>query len=245
MKLDLIVFAVHPDDAELSCAGTIAKMVAAGKKVGIVDLTRGELGSRGSAEIRAKEAARAGEILGIAVRENLGMRDGFFVQDEASMLAIVQVIRRYQPEMVIANAVTDRHPDHGRASKLVRDAAFLAGLRRIKTFDSGQPQEAWRPKRTFYYIQDTFHRPDFVVDITAFWDKKKAAIQAFASQFFDPNSTYVEQPDDAPITHISSEAFWLQIEARARTTGHFAGVPMGEGFTSEPPLLIGDPLMLL
>lgn len=245
MKLDLLVFAVHPDDAELSCAGTIAKMVASGKKVGIIDLTRGELGSRGNAEIRAQEAARAAAILGVSVRENLGMRDGFFVQDEASMLTIARMVRRYRPDVIIANAVTDRHPDHGRASKLVRDAAFLAGLRRIKTFDDGQPQEAWRPKRTFYYIQDTFHRPDFVVDITNFWDKKRAAIEAFNSQFYSPNNPYIEQPDDAPVTHISSEAFWHQIEARVRTTGHFVGVEMGEGFTSETPLLVGDPLMLL
>lgn len=245
MKLDVLVFSVHPDDAELGCAGTILKLVAEGKKVGIVDLTQGELGSRGSAEIRAAEAAAAADILGISVRENLRLRDGFFQQDEDSQLRVIRAVRKYQPEIVIANAPSDRHPDHGRSSKLVRDAVFLAGLRRIQTFYEGAPQLHWRPKRTFFYIQDYLLIPDFVVDITPFWAKKREAIAAFESQFYSPNSSYVEQPDDAPATYISTEAFWQYLEARARDMGHTVGADFGEGFISESPLAVRSVMDLL
>jgi len=238
MKLDVLVFAVHPDDAELGCSGTILKMVAEGKKVGIIDLTRGELGSRGNAEIRAKEAAKAADILGLSARENLGFRDGFFVHDEAHQLAIIKVIRKYRPEIIFANAPSDRHPDHGRSSKLVRDAAFLSGLRRIETLHEGIAQEHWRPKRTFFYIQDYYLTPSFVVDISPYFEGKIASIRAYTSQFYNPES-------DEPQTYISSLAFWNFIEARARHVGHLVGVDFGEGFISETPLKIGDPLRLI
>ncbi|MFK7925009.1 MAG: bacillithiol biosynthesis deacetylase BshB1 [Bacteroidia bacterium] len=239
MKLDLLIFAAHPDDAELACSGTIAKLVAEGKKVGIVDLTRGELGSRGSAELRDQEAADSSKIMGIHARENLRFRDGFFANDEAHKLAVAKKIRKFRPEIVIANAPFDRHPDHGRGSSLVREAFFLSGLRRIETFgEDGQAQEAYRPKRIFYYIQDHHLEPSFVVDITPFYDIKLASIKAFTSQFFDPNS-------NEPKTYISSKDFWDFLEARARHMGHLVGATFGEGFISDTPLKIDSPLDLI
>jgi len=243
MKLDVLFMAPHPDDIELGTAGTIAKLVAAGKKVGVVDLTRGELGSRGSAELRDQEAARAAEILGISVRENLRFRDGFFTHDEAHIHAIIRAVRRLQPEVVIANAPHDRHPDHGRASKLIRDAVFLSGLRKIETTHEGQVQAAWRPGRTFFFIQDYDLAPDFVIDISEFWDQKKQAILAYGSQFYNPE-TYQPSPDE-PETYISNADFWHFLEARARKTGHQIGATFGEGFISETPLKIESPLELL
>lgn len=225
MKLDILVMAAHPDDAELSCAGTILKHVLAGKKVGIVDFTRGELGTRGTPEIRLQESADATKILGIHVRENLGIRDGFFRNDEETQLKLIEVIRKYQPEVVLANALEDRHPDHGKGAQLAIDACFLSGLRQIKTGDL----PAWRPAQVYHYIQDRYLEPDFVIDITAHWDQKEAAIRAFKSQFYDPNST-------EPASYISSPDFLNFIQARAMEMGHKIGVKYGEGFQKHGPL---------
>ena len=185
-KLDILVLPVHPDDAELGCAGTILKHVALGKKVGIADLTRGELGTRGSAEIREKEAAAAGEILGLTVRENLGIPDGLFQNTPLYQLKIVEVIRKYQPDIIITNAYHDRHPDHGRANELVETAAFLAGLRRIETTHNDKLQEAWRPNMVLHFIQDRYIEPDILIDVTEFWDKKIESVMAYGSQFYNP-----------------------------------------------------------
>ncbi|RDC63054.1 hypothetical protein AHMF7616_01654 [Adhaeribacter pallidiroseus] len=200
MKLDILAFSSHPDDIELACAGTLIIHVQAGQKVGIIDLTKGELGTRGTPEIREAEAKAATAIMGLAVRKNLGFADGFFKNDREHQLEVVRVLRQYQPEIVIANAITDRHPDHGRGSILVSEACFLAGLKQISTKDTeGQWQAAWRPKVVYHYIQDRYILPDFVVDITPFWDIKLQAIKAFKSQFFDPESseptTYISRPD--------------------------------------------------
>jgi bacillithiol biosynthesis deacetylase BshB1 len=225
MKLDILVMAAHPDDAELSCAGTILKHIAAGKKVGIVDFTRGELGTRGTPEIRLEESADATKILGLQARENLGIRDGFFRNDEETQLKLIEVIRKYQPDIVLANALEDRHPDHGKGAQLAIDACFLSGLRQIKTGDL----PAWRPAQVYHYIQDRYLEPDFVVDISANWDQKEAAIRAFKSQFFDPNSA-------EPASYISSPDFLHFIQARAMEMGHKIGVKYGEGFQSQKTL---------
>ena len=225
MKLDILVMAAHPDDAELSCSGTILKHIAAGKKVGIVDFTRGELGTRGTPEIRLQESADATKILGLHARENLGIRDGFFRNDEETQLKLIEVIRKYQPDIVLANALEDRHPDHGKGAQLAIDACFLSGLRQIKIGDLS----AWRPKEVYHYIQDRYIEPDFVIDITANWNQKEAAIRAFKSQFFDPNST-------EPASYISSPDFLHFIQARAMEMGHKIGVKYGEGFQSQKTL---------
>ncbi|UMY65245.1 MULTISPECIES: bacillithiol biosynthesis deacetylase BshB1 [unclassified Flavobacterium] len=226
MKLDILAFGAHPDDVELGCGGTLAKEIAAGKKVGVVDLTRGELGTRGTADIRDQEAAKAAEILGLAVRENLGMRDGFFVNDEAHQLKIMEVLRKYRPDIVICNAIDDRHIDHGKGSKLVSDACFLSGLRRIETLQDGQPQEAWRPKVVYHYIQWRNIEPDVTVDISGFIDKKIESVLAYGSQFYDPNS-------DEPETAISSKAFLDGVRFRAQDLGRLIGTDYAEGFTVE------------
>lgn len=224
MKLDILVFAAHPDDAELGCSGTILSHVAKGYKVGIVDFTSGELGTRGSGELRLIEANEASNILGLSVRENLGFRDGFFVNDEQHQLKLIEIIRKYQPELVLANAPDDRHPDHGKAAKLTTDACFFAGLPKIVTYDlNGNSQAHWRPKNLFHYIQDKYIEPDFVIDISGFWEKKIASIKAFKSQFYDPNNT--ETP-----SYISSLDFFNFLEGRARHVGHPAGFTFGEGF---------------
>ena len=225
MKLDILVMAAHPDDAELSCSGTILKHIAAGKKVGIVDFTRGELGTRGTPEIRLQESADATKILGLHARENLGIRDGFFRNDEETQLKLIEVIRKYQPEVVLANALEDRHPDHGKGAQLAIDACFLSGLRQIKTGDL----PTWRPTQLYHYIQDRYLEPDFVVDISAHWDQKESAIRAFKSQFFDPSST-------EPASYISSPDFLHFIQARAMEMGHKIGVKYGEGFQSQGPM---------
>ncbi len=222
MKLDILVMAAHPDDAELSCSGTILKHIAAGKKVGIVDFTRGELGTRGTPEIRLQESADATKILGLHARENLGIRDGFFRNDEQTQIKLIEVIRKYQPDIVLANALQDRHPDHGKGAQLAIDACFLSGLRQIKTGNL----PAWRPAQLYHYIQDRYLEPDFVVDISAYWDQKEAAIRAFKSQFFDPSST-------EPASYISSPDFLNFIQARAMEMGHKIGVKYGEGFQSQ------------
>jgi N-acetylglucosamine malate deacetylase 1 len=230
MKLDILALGAHPDDVEMSCTGTLLAAMAVGKKVGIVDFTRGELGTRGTPEIRAAEAAASNKILGIDIRENLGMPDGFFRNDREHQLPLIAAIRSYRPEVVLANAITDRHPDHGRAAQLAIDACFLAGLRMIETLgEDGRPQEAWRPKNVYHYIQDRQLPPAFVVDITPYWAKKWEAIQAFKTQFFNPDL-------DAPQTYLSSQAFGRFMEARAREFGHIIGVEFGEGFTVARPV---------
>lgn len=234
MKLDLLVITVHPDDAELGAGGTIAKYVAEGKKVGVVDLTRGELGTRGTAETRAQEAAHAADILGVSIRENLGLRDGFFMQEETSTRSIITVIRKYQPEIVITNALDDRHPDHGRASKLVNDAVFLAGLRRIETKLDGLEQDAFRPRLQLQLIQDKYIQPDIVLDITDYWDIKEKSILAYKTQF---NSTSI---DDGPQTYISNPDFMESTRARAREFGRNIQVKYAEAFTSRKLLGVKD-----
>ena len=233
MKLDILAFGAHPDDVELGCSGTIAKEVSLGKKVGIIDLTRGELGTRGSVEIRNSESAKASEILGIVVRENLDMRDGFFVNDEAHQLKVIEMIRKYQPEIVLCNAITDRHIDHGKGSKLVSDACFLSGLRQIKTELDGEAQEAWRPKVVYHYIQWQNIEPDFVVDISEFMNKKMESVLAYGSQFYDPKS-------NEPVTPIASKNFLDSINYRAQDLGRLVGVDYAEGFTTERYLAVNS-----
>ncbi|NNG09782.1 MAG: bacillithiol biosynthesis deacetylase BshB1 [Arenibacter sp.] len=228
MKLDILVFGAHPDDAELGAGATIAKEVANGKKVGIVDLTRGELGTRGTAEIRDKEAAKAAGILGVAVRENLEFADGFFTNDREHQLEVIKMIRKYRPDTVLCNAIDDRHIDHAKGSKLVSDACFLSGLIKIDTKFSGEDswQQAWRPKLVHHYIQWKNLEPDFIVDVSDYIDIKDKAIKAYASQFYDPNS-------DEPETPISSKNFTDSVIYRARDLGRMVGVAYGEGFTTE------------
>lgn len=226
MKLDILVFGAHPDDAELGAGGTIAKEIALGKKVGIVDLTRGELGTRGSAEIRDKESAAAAKVLGVAVRENLKFRDGFFVNDEEHQLEVIKMIRKYQPNTVLCNAIDDRHIDHGKGSKLVSDACFLSGLRRIETTVGEENQKEWRPKQVYHYIQWKNITPDFVVDISDYMEEKTNSILAYASQFHDPNSNEPETP-------ISSKTFIQSVKYRAEDLGRLVGVDYAEGFTVE------------
>eukprot|EP00611_Tribonema_gayanum_P018240 TRINITY_DN31319_c0_g1_i1.p1 TRINITY_DN31319_c0_g1~~TRINITY_DN31319_c0_g1_i1.p1 ORF type:complete len:243 (-),score=27.67 TRINITY_DN31319_c0_g1_i1:96-824(-) len=226
MKLDILAFGVHPDDVELGCSGTIMAALAEGKKVGIVDLTRGELGTRGTAETRKQEAAAAAAIMGVTVRENLGMADGFFQNDEKHQRMVIEVIRKYRPEIILANAPEDRHPDHGRSAKLVSDAAFLAGLRKIETTVDGKTQEAWRPTYVFHYIQDRFIQPSFVVDITAYMDKKIESVLAYTTQF---NSTGGNEPQ----TYISTPQFLETVKARAMMLGKRIGVGYAEGYITE------------
>lgn len=225
-KLDILVLAAHPDDAELTCAGTLAHHVSLGHRVGVVDFTRGELGTRGTAETRAAEAAEAAAILGLSVRENLGLRDGFFVNDEHHQRAVIKAIRKYQPDIILANAIYDRHSDHGRAAELAHDACFLSGLAKIETTDdNGTPQKPWRPRAMYHYIQSLFIKPDFVVDISDQWEVKMKAVRAFKTQFFDPSSK-------EPQTYISTPEFMKLVEARAIELGHAIGARYGEGFTT-------------
>jgi len=226
MKLDILVFGAHPDDVELSCSGTILAEIAKGKKVGIVDLTQGELGTRGTLEIRKQEATDAASIMQISIRENLEMADGFFINDEAHQRKIITSLRKYQPEIVLCNAPADRHPDHGRAADLVYTAAFLSGLRKIETKENSSLQEAWRPKYVFNYIQDKYFTPDFVVDVTDVFEKKIEAINAYKSQFFNPGSN---EPD----TYISSPEFLESIIYRSKMFGKMIGVKHAEGFISK------------
>lgn len=233
MKLDILAFGAHPDDVELGCSGTIAKEISLGKKVGIIDLTRGELGTRGSVEIRNSESAKASQILGISFRENLDMRDGFFVNDEAHQLKIIEMIRKYQPEIVLCNAIDDRHIDHGKGSKLVSDACFLSGLRMIETEYNGEKQSAWRPKVVYHYIQWKNLEPDFVVDISDFMEVKMESILAYGSQFYDPNSKEPESP-------ISSKNFLDSVKYRAQDLGRITGVAYAEGYTVERYLTVNS-----
>ena len=232
-QLDIIAFGAHPDDVELSCGGTIAKEVSSGKKVGIVDLTRGELGTRGSADIRNKEAKKAASILGISLRENLGFRDGFFKNDEAHQLEIIKILRKYRPKMVLCNSQTDRHIDHGRAASLVHDACFLSGLRKIETVVDEITQKAWRPSQVFHYMQWNNDPCDFVVDISEFIDNKMKAILAYSSQLYDENSNEPETP-------ISSQQFLDSIHSRAADLGRIIGVSYAEGFTTQRQLAVAQ-----
>lgn len=225
MKLDILAIGAHPDDVELSCAATLAKEISRGKKVGILDLTRGELGTRGTAEIRDREAKNAAEILGVKMRENLEFSDGFFTNNVAHQLEIIKVIRKYRPDVVLCNAIEDRHIDHGKGAQLVADSCFLSGLRKIETICKGNSQEAWRPQQVFHYIQWRNLTPDIVVDVSGFLDKKLEAVKAYKSQFFDENS-------DEPETPISSSNFLDSITYRARDLGRLINVDHAEGFTS-------------
>lgn len=238
MKLDLLAFAAHPDDVELSCAGTMIKQMQAGYKTGIIDLTRGELGTRGSAAIREQEAALATKILGLSVRDNLNMRDGYFEVSEENKLAIVKMIRKYKPEVILANAPSDRHPDHGRASKLVSDACFLSGLIKVSTSMDGKEQEVWRPRAVYFYIQDRRLDPDFIVDVSDVMEKRIEAIMSFSSQFYNPAST---EPDTA----ISSKQFLEGLKSRALEFGRLIGTEYGEGFITERTPGVNDIFQLL
>jgi len=222
-KLDILAIGVHPDDVELSSTGTLLKHIDMGKKVGILDLTRGELGTRGSAESRDEEAADSARIMGIDVRENVAMADGFFTHTEENLRKIITVLRKYQPDIVLANAISDRHPDHGRAAKLTSDACYLSGLVKIETTADDKPQDKWRPKAFYHYIQDYYHAPDFVIDITPYIEKKIEAIMAYKTQFYNPDSK-------EPQTPISSKAFLDFLYARAQEMGRPAGFKYAEGF---------------
>lgn len=224
MKIDILAIGVHPDDVELSCSGTIAKHISLGKSVGVLDLTLGELGTRGNAEIRTQEATESAKILGVTFRTQLKFKDGFFENNEAHLKQIIEVIRKHQPEIILCNAVSDRHPDHGRAAKLTSDACFYSGLLKIETSVDGKKQDYWRPRAVYHYIQDQYIHPDFVVDITDFMDIKQKAIMAFSSQFYNPNSGEPETP-------ISSKAFLEVINSRMALWGRAIGVPYAEGFT--------------
>lgn len=233
MKLDILAFGAHPDDVELGCGGTLAKEAALGKKIGIIDLTRGELGTRGSVEIRDAEAKVAAKILGIAVRENLNMRDGFFKNDEEHQLQVIQLLRKYQPEIVLCNAVDDRHIDHGKGSKLVSDACFLSGLIKIETTMDGEFQKPWRPKLVYHFIQWKNLEPDFVVDISGYENKKVEAILAYGSQFYNPGS-------NEPVTPIATKNFLESVNYRAQDLGRLIGKEYAEGFTVERYLAVNS-----
>ncbi|MDO5615039.1 MAG: bacillithiol biosynthesis deacetylase BshB1 [Cruoricaptor ignavus] len=226
MKIDVLAIGAHPDDVELGCGGTIAKLISEGKKVAIIDLTKGELGTRGTDETRKAEAEKAMEILKVSARENLGMKDGFLNNSEEYQMQIVEMIRKYQPEIVFANAIDDRHPDHAKAAKLISDACFISGLVKIKTQYNGQEQQAWRPKQVYHYIQWKEITPDFVIDISDFMDKKIEACLAYATQFYNPNS-------DEPMTPIATKDFLESLTYRAQNLGRLSGCAYAEGFTSE------------
>lgn len=226
MKVDILVFAAHPDDAELSCAGAIIKSIKQGKKVAVVDLTRGELGSRGTPETRKDEAEKSAEILGLSARQNAGLPDGFFKNSREEQLRLIEYIRKYQPEIVLGNAPYDRHPDHGRAHNLIKESCFYSGLAKIDTILNNQKQPPWRPKQLFYFIQNNYMEPDFVLDITEEWDQKLESILAYKTQFYNPKQ-------EGPETFISSKRFIEFIESRAKEMGNKIAVSYGEGFMSE------------
>ena len=233
MKIDILAFGAHPDDIELGCGATIAKEVSLGKKVGIVDLTQGELGTRGSAELRMIEAGNAAKILGVSVRENLGFADGFFTNDKKHQLEIIKMIRKYQPDIVLCNAIDDRHIDHPKGAELVSDACFLSGLRKVVTKVDDLTQEEWRPKNVYHYIQWKNSNPDFLVDISGHIETKTDAIKAYSSQFFDPNSS-------EPETLISNKNFVSNVINRSADLGRLINVEHAEGFTSKKSLGVND-----
>jgi bacillithiol biosynthesis deacetylase BshB1 len=231
MTLDILAFGAHPDDVELGCGGTLAKEISNHKKVGIIDLTRGELGTRGSVELRDLEAKKAALVLGVSVRENLGLRDGFFQNNEENQMKVIEIIRKYRPKIVLCNAVSDRHIDHGKGSSLVSDACFLSGLRKIETFVEGVKQEAFRPHVVYHYIQWNQTQPDFVVDITGFMEAKLNAVLAYSSQFFNSNT-------QDPITPIATQNFMDSLTYRAQDLGRMIGTDFAEGFTVERLLAV-------
>lgn len=238
MKLDILAFGAHPDDVEISVGGTLAKQASLGNKIGIIDLTQGDLGTRGTPEIRLKEAKAAAKALGVQVRENLGFRDGFFLNDEEHQLKVIAAIRKYKPEMVLTNAPTDRHPDHSKGAELVRVACFLAGLRKIETHDEhGKVQEAYRPSLVLQYIQFQNIKPTIILDVSGFMDQKMESIKAHASQFYDPNSK-------EPKTVISSKGFFNSIRYRAEDMGRLIGTEHGEGFVSPQDIGVTDLMSL-
>lgn len=240
-KVDILVFAAHPDDAELACSGTILKQIAAGRKVAVVDLTKGELGTRGTPEIRAAESAASTEILGLTARFNAGFADGFFESDKEHCITLARYIRHFQPEIVLCNALHDRHPDHGNGSELESRACFLSGLIKIETEWEGNKQAAWRPGNVYHYIQDRYIQPDFIVDISGHWEQKMACILAFKSQFYNAETNTNNEPQ----TYISGKSFLHSVESRAREFGHAIGVEFGEGFTKEKQLGVKDLFDLL
>jgi len=233
MKLDILAIGVHPDDIELGCAGTLIKHIAMGYKVGLCDLTMGQLGTKGTPTLRLQEAEEARKVMGALVRDNLGMEDGWFTIDKEHVLKIATVIRRYKPQLVLANAITDRHPDHGRASQLISEACFYSGLKAIELSHDGEPIEAWRPKAVYHYVQDRYVKPDLVVDITPYMEQKMACVRAFASQFYNPT-------DSSPQTPISSKLFLDSVEGKCRVYGRDIGVDYAEGFTAERNIGVND-----
>lgn len=233
MKLDILAIGAHPDDVEMSCGATLAKEIANGKKVGIIDLTRGELGTRGSAEIRDEEAKNAAKILGVVMRYNMEFADGFFENNHVTQLEVIKMIRKYKPEIVLCNAIEDRHIDHGKGSKLVSDACFLSGLRKIETIHEGNHQAAWRPKQVYHYIQWNEITPDFVVDVTGFMEQKLEAVFAYKSQFYDAQSNEPETP-------ISSKNTMDSLSYRNQNLGRLIGVEFAEGFTAERPVAVNS-----
>lgn len=227
MKLDILAIGSHPDDVELGCSGTLIREIKRGKKAGVIDLTQGELGTRGTVETRYQEAADAGKIMGLSMRENLKMRDGFFQNNEDNQMQLIKVLRTYQPEIVIGNILEDRHPDHGRAGWLIYDACFLSGLKQVKTTgDDGEEQEKWRPKMLLHYIQDRFYEPDVILDVSDVWEERVEAIKAYKTQFFSGSS-------DGDQTYISSPEFMEALTSRARLLGKRIGVKYAEGFVSK------------
>jgi bacillithiol biosynthesis deacetylase BshB1 len=227
MKLDVLAIGSHPDDVELGCSGTLIKEIKRGKKAGIIDLTQGEMGTRGTIETRYQEAAESAKIIGLSIRENLKMRDGFFKNDEEHQRKLITVLRKYKPEIVIGNILEDRHPDHGRAGWLIYDSCFLSGLRQVKTVDeTGKEQEKWRPKMLLHYIQDRFYEPDIIIDVSDVWEQRLESVKAFKTQFFNPDL-------NEPQSYISSPEFLESITARARLLGKRIGVKFAEGFVSK------------
>lgn len=237
MKLNILAITAHPDDVELCCAGTLLRQMDLGHSVGIIDLTHGELGTRGSGPLRLKEARASADVMGIDVRENLGLPDGFFDHSKENQLAIARIVRKYRPDIVIANAIHDRHPDHGRAAKLTSDACFISGLVKVPTELDGAPQEAWRPRAMYHIIQDYRLKPDICVDVTKYMDKRLEAIRCFSSQFYDPNS-------EEPNSPISGKEFLDVIIANARMYGRSIGAEFGEAFTVQRPIGVRDILSL-
>jgi N-acetylglucosamine malate deacetylase 1 len=233
MKLHILAIGAHPDDVELGCTGTLVNHIRKGQKAGVLDLTQGELGSRGTIESRYSEANASAAVLGLSMRENLKMKDGFFTNDQEHLVKIIRVLRQYQPDIVLANALADRHPDHGRAGRLIADACFFSGLRKIETSHNGETQQPWRPKKVFHYIQDRFTEPDLIVDISDSFEKKMEAIKCFKTQFFNDAS-------DEPETYISAPGFLDKIINRASQLGHRIGVKYGEGFNLETALGVSD-----
>ena len=239
MTVDVLAIAAHPDDIEMTCGGTLLSLVAQGKTVAAVDLTRGELGTRGTPEIRLQEANEGSRIMKLSARENMGFRDGFFRNDEEHQMALIPIIRQFRPKIVLTNAPDERHPDHVRAAQLVIETCFFAGLRQIKTVGKdGQPQEAHRPAFVYHFIQDRSLKPDFIVDITPYWEGKISAIKAYKSQFFDPSN-------NEPQSYISGEPFMKFLEARTRDHGHMIGVEFGEGFVSKRTVGVQDLFALM